>query len=771
MADAGYAHPAGVASVTFAGTGGSQRGSWVDPRLPTNKLFHSPMDTEQVGSMRETFERGHFGSRGVAGGVGGSKNARESGGGDDLVRPGDAASGTHPRTIQRSPWEPLEEPRVSPSAASLADPEDEKAAAAFRPAVRAADSRVLRLLADAWNAEGGEKSDNGVRGQVRAGALVADLGLRVGRGFRASWGPGGTLVYPGTVGGGASRRGRGDHTVKVLKFDPTPSASPRGAEELYVETLCNHQQFAEQINSSPTFGAPGAVAGSDENSPPRWALPHRRHDRPENYDALVRCMHGYAAAHRAIASKRTGGAGGGMDGLASSPEWVLEQMWCLASAMWGQEEGDGKGQDLPMPGEAPLHSDIDGNNGDYAGGPSPSCRREAAVADWLANAVSICVPPVPKGDDPWRKVLELLSVRRVGDAARLAVQSGLPRLAVVLAASATASGQTGGACHGTLCPSSALAKQVELWQAGGADARMPQEAFAIYQLLGRERFRDMQLRGVIGGGKLVAGGGQAASRHRSLDWLRQLGLCLWFGAGVSSRDSVDGAGGSGVAEALEAFESLVADKEALEPTARYVHEATHHAEENLEEVCTKLRAFHVSSQERSGRRDRCILNRLLALYPPRHVCAGGVGGASASVAAGSALLAALEPLAVCPDVMDYRHSWHLMTVVEALGVAVISDRCTAAAVAEGLRFQLIVAGLWEWAVYVTLSTSAADSGEGGDAADRRRSEATAHELVVRYGHGLLAARPDTADGKRRRLLDTMGVPEAWLYEAAAVRAG
>lgn len=752
MADAEYAHPAGV------NAGETQRGSWGDPRLPTNNLFHSAVDTEQVGSMRETFERDHFGSRGV------------TGGGDGLVRPGDAA-GTHARMVQRSPWEPLAEPRVSPAAAALADPEDKKAAATFRPAVRATDSRVLRLLADAWSAEDGEKSDNGVRGQVRAGALVADLGLRVGRGFRASWGPDGTLVYPGVVGGGQGQRSHGGRVLKVMKFDPTPSASPRGADELYVETLCNHRQFAEQITFNPTFGAPGGVAGSDEDSPPRWALPHRRHDRRENYDALVRCMHGYAAAHRAIASKRTGGGGGGKDGLASSPEWVLEQMWCLASAMWGQEEGDGKVQDLPMPGEAPLYGEIDGNNGDCAGGPSPSCRREAAVADWLAKAVSICVPAVPKGDDPWRKLLELLSVRRVGDAARLAAQSGLPRLAVVLAAAATASGQTGAASYGTRCPSSALAKQVELWQAGGADARMPQEAFAIYQLLGRERFRDMQLRGVIGGGKVLAGGGQAASRHRSLDWLRQLGLCLWFGAGASSRDNGDGAEGSGIAEALEAFESLVANKEALEPTARYVHEPTHHAEENLEEVCTKLRAFHVSSKERSGRRDRCVLNRLLALYPPRHIGAGGVGSASASVAAGSALLAALEPLAVCPDVMDYRHSWHLMTVVEALGVAVISDRCTAAAVAEGLRFQLIVAGLWEWAVYVALSTSAADCGEGEDAADHRRSEATARELVIRYGHGLLAARPDTADGKRRRLLDSLGVPEAWLYEAAAVRAG
>ncbi|CAM9915346.1 unnamed protein product, partial [Laminaria digitata] len=66
-----------------------------------------------------------------------------------------------------------------------------------------------------------------------------------------------------------------------------------------------------------------------------------------------------------------------------------------------------------------------------------------------------------------------------------------------------------------------LAQQASLWQGAGADARMPQEAFTVYQLLGREGFRDVRLRGVIGKG--------SESPRPSLDWLRQFGLCLWFG--------------------------------------------------------------------------------------------------------------------------------------------------------------------------------------------------------------------------------------------------
>lgn len=731
MADVDYAPPA-----TGGATGESKEEYWAEPRLPTNNLFRSAMDTEQAENLRVAVGHELVDSRGYGG-------TREAGGGAGYLA-GTTLPPERVPILQRSLWEPLVGPRGITPPPVLGDAEDAKAAAAFRPVVSAANSRVLRVLANAWETEDGELKDEAARGVVRAGKIVADSGLRRGRGFRASWGPGGKLVLPGTIGGskavgGGVRGSLGRHTVHIRQFDPMPTASARDAGELYVETLSNHQQFAQPVDCS----SDAAETATDEDVPPRWVLPQRNNRRPENYKALVRCMHGYAAAHAAIASR------GDKDDVSSSPEWVLEQMWRLASAMWGQEEGEGKVQDLPLPGEEPPCGEPDGDIGSFggssSGGASPASRREAAVADWLANAVSICVPAVPKGDDPWQNLLELLSVRRVDDAANLAAKSGLPRLAVVLAAVAAVSGQGGVSWPGAHYASNALAKQVKLWQAGGADARMPQEAFVIYQLLGRERFRDVQLRGLIGSKR-------AGPRHRSLDWLRQLGLCLWFGAGAPSSND----GSDGVAEAVEAFESLVADKEALPPTARYLREATHHREEDLENACAELRT-HYFREEDSGR-DRCVLNRLLALYPPR--IAGGGGGASAVVGR-TALLAALEPLAVSPDAIDYRHSWHLMTVVEALDVTVVLDRCTAAAVAESLRFQLVIAGLWEWAVYVALS---AEEGSG-------RREATARELVMRYGHGLLAAAAESVDGKRRHLLSVLGIPGAWLYESAAVRAG
>ncbi|CAN0253560.1 unnamed protein product [Ectocarpus fasciculatus] len=654
---------------------------------------------------------------------------------------------------------------------ALRNPEDARAAAAFRPAAGGLESKVLQSLANAWKPAAEEvKSDAGRRGAVRAGQAVADLGLRMGRGFRASWGPDGKLFCPRALGGGGRK---GFHGVSVSRFDPTPSASDRDVYRLYVEPLRNH------LGSAVPFAPPkaerhGAVAAAAA-SPPRWALPRRRNDRPENYETLVHCIHGYVELHRsagaaATASSREAGAA-----TEDSPEWVLEQSWRLASAMWGQEEGEGRVQDLPMPGD--LQRAADFARAGVCDGGSPAARREAAVGDWLARAVSSCVPS-PRGGpsaaaaggrgdadrETWRRVLELLSVRRVHDAAAAAMAAGLPRLAVMLTAVATQGGGVGRppARYG----SRFLAQQAGQWQAAGADARMPQEAFSVVQLLGREGFRDVGLRGLICKGA-------SGSLHPSLDWMRQLGLCLWFGAGASAGiggedgDRVGGSGG-GVADAIEAYDALVADGEALSPTARYFLEPTHHESVHLDKVCAELRRVYMppaglsleksGGEDRGSGRDRCVLRCLLAMYPSRKAGGGGGGGGGAS---GVSLLSALEPMAVTPDVMDYRHSWHLMNVVEALGVAEVQDRAKAAAVTEGLRFQLVSVGLWEWAVYVALTA------EG----DPDRRAATARELVLRHGYRVLGAPVNSPDAERGRFLEDLGIPRAWLHEAAAVRAG
>ena len=804
--------------------GAGEGDDWADSRrCDTNRLFPE-RDSSRPGHMRSSlFEN----EGGFASGAGSVKALRSSGGsgryalgGADLgegegggARPfiphfTAAASGAAAASLSWAPPPPALKTRPPP----LGNREDAEAAARFRPAVPGPQSHTLRSLANAWEPAPGEVADAGTRGAVRAGWAAADLGLRMGRGFRASWGPGGKLVCPDVIGGGGGggREGgeTGCHTVRVLRFDPTPVASGRDLEELYVSPLRNHFHFAQQTNEAEdpaaiakaTANADAGTEADKEVSPPRWALPRRRSDRPENYASLVRCMHGYANVHASAATgtslERAAGLDfGGRKTPEDSPEWVLEQSWRLASAMWGQEEGEGRAQDLPMPGEeaavaaaAAVAASASGygrdgcGGGGGGGGASAGDRREAAVGEWLAGAVASCVSADEPfsvsaggglggggdggdvGQGAWKRVLELLSVRRVQEAAGAAMAAGLPRLAVVLTAAVATWGSGGGgdgdgsAGRGASC---FLAQQASLWQGAGADARMPQEAFTVYQLLGREGFRDVHLRGVIGKG--------SDSRRPSLDWLRQFGLCLWFGAAAPPGGV---GGGSAVAEAVRAYECLVAENEALSPIARYFREPTHHFNADVESAGEELRrAFLANGRSLDGGsglgpasgRDRCVLSCMLAMYPSRSAGGGGGGGGGrgGGSSSGAALLAALEPLSVTPDAMDYRHSWHLMNVVEALGVAEVPDRTKAAAVAEGLRFQLVSAGLWQWAVYVALTV------EG----DPVRRAAPARELVLRHGYGLLEAPIGSADAARHDLLIRAGVPVAWMHEAAAVRAG
>lgn len=644
-------------------------------------------------------------------------------------------------------WEADEWVSVSnpPSAReALGDLEDIKAAAEFEPFVPAGKSRILSMLSTAWSPQSGEVSDDHARGLIRAGQTAMDLGLRYGRAFRAGWGPGGKLVVGrGRVHDGSAPKGR---QVQILQFDPTPATRGRSIQELYVEPLRNHQRHAVSIRYD-----------IDKNVPPRWTLPKRSAEHPKDYEVLVRCIHGYVDVHASLAtaSDRDHKPGG----RENSPDWILEQAWRLTNAIWGQEQGDGMMQDLPIPGEdAPSNSTAPGGIPMFPDdGGSSSSRREAAVAQWLADVVSPCVSwevkdkmssESPDGST-WRAVLELLSVRRVQDAAELAFLNGLPRLAIMISASAAIIAHGGtwvGAGHAT----EALGKQISAWQSSGADAHMPPEAFTVFQLLGRAGFRDMRLKGVIGKG--------SESLHPSLDWLRQLGLCLWFGAGANSSNRVVRVG---IAEALHSYEDFVQSKEAYPPTSRYLREPTHNAEDVMRAEERFEEVPKIFGTTASPGRNQCVLRRLLALHPPRGPGSNNVGS-TLRASVGIRLLAALEPLSVTPDVMDYRHSWHFMTVIEALGVAEVQNRSVAAAVAENLMFQLEVAGLWEWAVYVALTA------EG----ESERREMTARNLIVRHGYNLRSAAPGSRDKERFELLrTTLQVPLAWFYEADAVHAG
>jgi hypothetical protein len=69
-----------------------------------------------------------------------------------------------------------------------------------------------------------------------------------------------------------------------------------------------------------------------------------------------------------------------------------------------------------------------------------------------------------------------------------------------------------------------------------------------------------------------------------------------------------------------------------------------------------------------------------------------------------ALTSALSPHAVTADKLDFRHSFQLLTLLEALGLyeSELGGPRVKAAVLDGLAEQLEAGGRWEWAVYVQL---------------------------------------------------------------------
>ncbi|CAN0086749.1 unnamed protein product, partial [Discosporangium mesarthrocarpum] len=615
------------------------------------------------------------------------------------------------------------------------------------------------------------------------------------------------------------------HFVTVVKLVTMPT---RVGRDHFTAALKNHMEFIE----AEELGLEGEGEGKSKSregnaavdssrvgrSPPRWGLPPRQQSNPQSYAKLVECMHGYVRVHAEAAAVAAPPPGAAVDG----PEWVVEQAWRLAVAMWGQEAG--MAQDLPLPGDNIIsydsYNDKDGGGGSGSGtllpfsaetqrqqgggrgghDTSPIARRQAAIAAWLKQAVGPCGPEnlqleetiqvgarAGRGPKTWRLILELLTVNKVEEAAFVAAGSGLPRLSVVLAAATTAPASSAGRGRAAavgwpgpvsgaavmagggrgvkeeMDPCEAIRGQLTQW-GESCERYLPREASLVYTLLGRVNSKDLWLGDLLrdDSDRQEEQQQDQQARHPSLDWLRQVGLCLWH------REECQG----DIAAAFSTYERLAAGGNALRPVARYLTEPTHFPPESMGMAAAECRRSFLTPTTPGGahaQRDRCILGCLLTLVPSSRgegSSSGGGGGGG-----GGSIVAALEPLSVTPDPLDFRHSWHLMTVVEALGLARPGvPPQTRAAVSEGIRLQLVGAGLWEWAVYVALTTGplGALPGAGDD-----EGVLAAKELVLRYGYDLADITPGgrVRDRERRALLDSLRVPTAWIEEAGGLRAG
>ncbi|CAM9508391.1 unnamed protein product [Chrysoparadoxa australica] len=568
------------------------------------------------------------------------------------------------------------------------------------------------------------------------GSASTDLGLRLGRSFRASWGPSGQLVHTGKLLGQSKQCGTADglgkaHKVRIEVVRTTPSRGFLAAEQkqLYEPALRVHQRFSHCVELLQGISMRGEAEGqhretADNVQAPLWRLASRLGGE---YQHLVACIQEYP---------RDMSKGAPLPPV-ESPEWVIMQSWKLVNALWGQEEGHDE-LDLPLP---PHHRHAAAATGAFS---SPCARRRAAVSEWLEGATLPCLemPELigrfgqfaggagsrrqsggsggTRTEELYAHVLSLLTVHRLEQASAAVAQAGALRLSTIISLAA---------CMDTFTRNQ-LAMQCKQWKMMGADSPdlIPPSLLRIYTLLSGQVNNDLAL---YCGSDPEAGGGGS---HKSLDWLRQLGLCLWY----QSHD-----GGGDISAALAQFEAAMVNKYAVMPKARYLVEQTH--VRNVERLKTQLNERFLDGGNSS--RSYCLLYHLLRLY----VSDGGGGG----------LPACLDPLCSSPDPLDYRNSWHLQSVMHALALPYPPANPTqTAAITDSLVFQLLSEGMWQWAIYVLLHQP-----------DHKRRSTTVREMLLRHGHSVLAISTPENEAIKAFLVDELAVPVVWLQEAAAVRAG
>ncbi|KNC54189.1 uncharacterized protein AMSG_09976, partial [Thecamonas trahens ATCC 50062] len=220
--------------------------------------------------------------------------------------------------------------------------------------------------------------------------------------------------------------------------------------------------------------------------------------------------------------------------------------------------------------------------------------------------------------------------------------------------------------------------------------------------------------------------GDAVTTAAGLDWKRALGLQLWFGSAPNAT----------IASVLDAYTrewrnptlDLVAP-----PLAHYLESGAVAPEANS---AAEAAAAVAALADEPARLDTAY--HLLHLY-----CGEG----------GDALEKVLLPTTASQWGLDERMPWTLYRILRGLGYADLRP-AQAYKLHGSFAAQLENVGLWEWGVFVLLHLP-----EG----ERRRAAVLA--LLERH------VRPESLTPERQSfLVETLGLPRAWLHHASAVAA-
>ncbi|TKS83411.1 Nuclear pore complex protein [Collichthys lucidus] len=293
-------------------------------------------------------------------------------------------------------------------------------------------------------------------------------------------------------------------------------------------------------------------------------------------------------------------------------------------------------------------------------------------------------------------IFSYLTGNRISEACRLAQKEGDHRLSLLLSQA-----------MGSQYCRDLLALQLADWNRMQTDSYLPEERLRIFTLLA--------------GKPVWQSSDSVVNVCSELDWKRCVAVHLWFMLPPTAS----------VADALAKYEaafqgSCEGGKYACAPLPPYLEHEQPDMEEEEEEQESK-RPLH----------DLCF--HLLKLYSDRHY----------------SLQQLLDPLTVTWERLDYRLSWHLWGVLQALHYSHLSASC------QGLLHtsyaaQLESAGLWHMAVFILLHIP-----------DHIQRERAVRELLTLH---CPLQETDESVRRERFLTERLLIPEQWIHEAKATRA-
>lgn len=607
-----------------------------------------------------------------------------------------------------------------------------------------------------------------------------DMGLFMGRSFRASWGPNGQLVHSGRV---LRPAGSGDSaTTAALSPSPVRSTSGGGLaganavgsgaglahgtrHVVHVQSglldvsrrplrhLCSKPEAwrrllelelqtcldasladGEEVESSGSWPREVGPSGRDGTAEGEEVRRLRLPSGPlgsDGYSRLVACVQRLAAVCDAEAEAE----GRHVDGYAA-------QLWRLVNALWGQERDPTlqDGEEGALDQDLLPTRDCRSVNACDRAEVSGAMRRREAVSQWLRDAVAEAAAAAGGRDDNaddggaalrgsesgpslFRRVLRLLAQQRVEEAAEAAADAGHLRLATLVAQ----------AC-GEMQTRVLVEEQLEAWADSRALDLLPAPLIALFKILS----------GLGSNNEVTASFGLDAASGTDRDWRRALGLHVWHTAPPGSEP---------LADALERYQH------AWTPAEVEDGDETHPAPRPVPWYVEQRLVVDVPSEDSDSKPVCDAQFRLLWLF-----CDSTGSRAGTDVAALSQLL---DPRGLSPEPLDYCEAWLLLNVLEALGLYPAADTAgTAANVTMSFAAQLEAAGLWPWAIVVSMHLR-----DGG----LRRAAVRA--LVLRHAHcatlnseGSEHSEADKEYWRAREFLQSLGVPELWLEDAAVLRA-